>query len=730
MRGSNGPPSDTHERAARDGGRLHGRAARNGGRLRGRAGGNGRRPALIAALALGASALGWRGHLIDAAAASHAAPPAPAVFSPPSLRAYADGHARPRALAVDARGDRLYVAGSTADRLFVVDLRGPHPRVEDELRICAFPDALAALPAGGVVVSCRFDATLRLVLPRPQGASGFDVRAVSTGPEHGNRGLALDPAGRFAYVGSPARGGVKIVDLAADAGAAPVRLVATGVSPQTVRFVPADPPLRRGPLLLVVNFIGHTVGVYPVRSDGGLDPAVQTIETAAPVLDLAVVPPAATSPDPEWRGALLLATHEDRALSREHLAVEGLDSVVLVFRAAAAARTPFAAAPFLDAGPGRRRALNLSERLPEPVVGLDALAVDPRTGRVAVVGAGSDNVVQSRPGALTTAAGVAVGANPAAVAFLPGGGLVTADRLGDTLSFVDGANAASVEVLPVGRPERPTPAERGEVMFYSRALVPHNVATGPLSLYTCAGCHPDGHVDGRRHPSKRNRFYSMTKTCRGLLGTEPFLSIGEPDTFAGFADNILATHAQGALDAPDSYDQYPVSLRLRQASRYVTVTLSPQETRAALAAYLPHIPVEPSPFEPVDRRALAPDERRGLATFRDRCSGCHQLLPATGADHGPAPSALEPLLRDARLVLTSALRYDVGTPVLGDGGNCPPSLRGVWSAAPYFNDGSAATLEDVLRRTDPAASKVHAPTNAPSLSPGSQADLAAFLRTL
>ena len=723
------------------------------------------RPAWMAGLGL------WRsGQLVDAAVASGAvatatvAPGAAAMFLPPSLRAYADGHARPRALAVDAHGDRLYVAASTADRLFVVDLRGPHPRLEDSLPLCAFPDALAPLPTGGVVVSCRFDPSLRVVIPRPDAAGAaaatFDVRAVSTGAEHGNRGLAVDPSGRFAYVGSPARGGVKIVALAgsspASAATAP-RFIATGLSPQSVRFVAADPPLRRGPLLLVANFIGHTVGVYPVLPDGGLAPAVQTIHTAAPVLDLAVLPAAIQSGSPgpagapggAWRGALLLATHEDRELSRAHLAVEGLDSVLLVLPAAA----PGASVPFVDAGAGRRLALNLSERTQDPVVGLDALAVDPRTGHVAVVGAGSDDVVLAAPTALVDAPAALVGNNPSAVAFLPSGGVVTADRLGDTLSFVapsgvapSGGSAtdlaavlarsparAAAEVIAVGRPERPTPAERGEVMFYSRALVPHNVATGPLSLYTCAGCHPDGHVDGRRHPSKRNRFYSMTKTCRGLLGTEPFLSIGEPDTFAAFADNILATHAQGALDAPASYDQYPVSLRLREGERYATVTLSPQETRAALAAYLPRIPVEPSPFAPPQRWSLATDQRRGLALFRDRCSGCHQLLPATGADHGPPPSALEPLLRDARLVLTSALRYDVGTPVLGEGGNCPPSLRGVWSAAPYFSDGSAATIEDVLRRTDPAAAAVHAPANAlrsAALSSTERAALAAFLRLL
>ena len=78
-------------------------------------------------------------------------------------------------------------------------------------------------------------------------------------------------------------------------------------------------------------------------------------------------------------------------------------------------------------------------------------------------------------------------------------------------------------------------------------------------------------------------------------------------------------------------------------------------------------------------------------------------------------------------------RSDVGTPVLGKTGNNPPSLRGVWDAAPYFSDGSARTLEEVLRRTDPGATAVHAPANAarpPALSADEQAALLTFLRSL
>jgi hypothetical protein len=600
--------------------------------------------------------------------------------------------------------------------------------------MCAFPDALAPLPGGGVVVACRFDPAL-LIVTRVAGSppwGDFRVRVVDAGPEHGHRGIAIDPGGGFVYVASPPRGGVKIVDLGARAG--PVGFVATGLSPQTLRLVPPDPAAgRQRSLLLVSNVVGRTVTIHDVLADGGgieLSAARQTISTEAPVLDLAVVPSVAVSvaSGDDLRGALLLLTHEDRPLSREHLSVEGLDSVVIPLRPA----PPGVLVPFADPGPGHRIAVNLTERARDLLVGPDALAVNPLTGGVAIVGAGTDNLllVPPRRAALLSAPAVVVGANPSAVAFLPDGRVVTADRLSDTLSF---SAAGAVQTVVVGTPERPSPAEQGELLFYSRALTPNNVADGPLSVYTCAACHVDGEIDGRRHPSKRNRFFSMTKTCRGLQGTEPFLSLGKPDSFAAFADNIVATHAQGALTAPDSYDHYSLRLRLRAGETWTDVILSPDQIRAALAAHLARVPAQPSPFVAPGRSRLTATERRGFQTFRENCSGCHRLVRSTDDEHAIAASEIEARLLARQVVLTSAGLHDVGTPVLGEGGNNPPSLRGVWAAAPYFSDGSADTLDDVLRRTNPDSPKIHAAENAthpPAFSAATRADLLAFLRAL
>lgn len=672
---------------------------------------------------MASSVLAW---LALGAAATHPPRAADAV-SAPADAGYRDGHARPRALAFNPDDGLLYVALSTADEIAVVAPSSP-PRLLARSSACRFPDALVALPGGGALVSCRFDAGLRRIARDAAGAFRVDVVAAAGG-QSGARGLAIAPDGAHAYLASPAIRGIVVVSLP---GGGVVQARPTGISPRALRLIPAGRlPGQSAPLLLVSNFIDHTVTVHPLAADGRVGDPIQTIHTDAPVLDLAVVG--------GLRPALLLLTHEDRPVSRAHGPVEGLDSGLLRLpaRPTAVLGTP----PFEDPGAGRRAFVNLGERR-DPVIELAAAAVSARApasgglaggATLAIVGAGSDNLLLTAADdpTLASATVVAVGANPTAVAALPGRRFVTADRLSDTLTFVDSGRVTAT--LVVGAPERPSPAERGELLFYSRALVPNNVADGPLSLYTCAACHDDGHLDGRRHPAKQNRFFSTTLTCRGLATTAPYLRLGNQATLDVFADNIVATHAQGAERDPARFDRYPVTLRLRARDGWTTATVSPDEVRAALARYLERIPREPSPFVAPGARQLDRQARRGLSLFRDSCAGCHQLVRDAALGDRVPEAALEARLLAGQVALTSPGRYPVGTPVLGEGGNNPPSLRGVWDAAPYFSDGSARTLEEVLRRTDPGAPEVHAPANAarpPAFSAAERAALLALLRAL
>ncbi len=661
-----------------------------------------------AAVALGIALLGTAGGLAGAG-------PGPAF----QRTSYRDGHARPRALAYDAAGGLLYVALSTVDAVAVVAVKNAAPRVVARVPVCRFPDAIVALPEGGALVACRFSPGLRR-LRRAQGRWRVETLAAGgAGADMGARGLALSPSGRLAYVASPAHRGVDVVALAGG----PVQTLATGLSPRALRVVAAGRlPGQRDPLLLVSNFIEHTVTVHPLGADERPAAPVQTIRTEAPVLDMVVVGQGAAA-------SLWLLTHEDRAVSRANGPVEGLDSGVLQLNATTNA-TP-GAPLFDDPGPGRRPFANLGERT-QPVIELGAVAGAFAGGGYAIVGAGSDNLlVGDAAASLADAVTVGVGANPSAVAALPDGRFVTADRLSDTLTFV--ADGRVEATLVVGAPARPTPAERGELMFYSRALVPNNVADGPRSLYTCAACHDDGHVDGRRHPAKRNRFFSMTESCRGIGTTAPYLTLGAPATIDAFADNIVATHAQGGELDPTHFDKYPVTLHLREKAGGRDLVLSPADVRQALARYMERIPPEPSPYVAPARRGLSADEGRGLALFRDACAGCHRLVGNSARDNRIPSAALERRLAAGEVALTSPRRYAVGTPVLGEGGNNPPSLRGVWDAAPYFSDGSARTLEELLARTDPNAETVHAPENAkrPSaFSADERFALLQFLRAL
>src|SRR5207245_198607 len=109
----------------------------------------------------------------------------------------------------------------------------------------------------------------------------WTATTIDAGPEAGARGLAIGPSG-VVYVSSPPARGVKVISLG-DGGV--LQVMPTGISPRALRLVPAGTlPDQAQPLLLVSNFVDHTVTVHPVDADGRLAPAVQTIATDPPVL--------------------------------------------------------------------------------------------------------------------------------------------------------------------------------------------------------------------------------------------------------------------------------------------------------------------------------------------------------------------------------------------------------------------------------------------------------------
>jgi len=207
----------------------------------------------------------------------------------------------------------------------------------------------------------------------------------------------------------------------------------------------------------------------------------------------------------------------------------------------------------------------------------------------------------------------------------------------------------------------------------------------------------------------------------------------------------LEAQAEGPLLAPTELDMTEELLvaRISAAVAYAplftaafgspTVTL--RRIGHALAAFQRTLLAADSPFDRFwfggDAKALSASARRGHDLFvgKAACAGCHTVGPGDAAftDFG---------FHVTGTVVDGAT--DLGrSMVTGDPADLgrfrTPTLRNVALTAPYFHDGSARTLADVVEHYDRGGTKVagRAPEISPlHLSPAEQADLVAFLEAL
>ena len=583
-----------------------------------------------------------------------------------------DGHTRPRAITVGKRDGLVYAAATTANAVYVLDPE--QSAVRAVVPVGRFPDSLLALPDGRVAVVSRYEPRIDLI-------DGGKVTRIEVGPEAGHRGLAFDAKSGTFYLASPALGVIRVLD----AQWKEKQRIEAGLFPQKL--------LVANGRLYATDFNGHTVTAWALEPGGRIGPQLAQTKFHAPPTEIIA-----------GEGSIYVLTHEDRDVDRQKVTVWYLDSVLVELDAATLARR----------APDRN--LTEGELL---TAKLDGGAFD--RGRLALAGGASDNVLLIEKGGVRS---FRVGPNPQGVAFDARGRIWVADRLGDAVTRIDPASGEVRHVALGERGERKSLAELGEVLYFSRDLTPHNVADGPKSVYACSACHEEAHIDARLHPAKRNRFRSMTKTDRGIATTPPYLSLGELKNLTEFADNIISSHAQG-WETNKKFDQYEVRARTSTTGSRV---LSALETRRAMAFYMATIPTEPNPL--VTAGHLDEAAERGARLFLGQCTRCHLAVGNVALGNRiPRERFVDGILH-GQVALAGAGLVDVGTPVLGEGGNNPPSLRGIWSTAPYFSDGSARTLAEVVARTDPDAPKVHAPGNHSTLTRDEQQDLVAFLHSL
>jgi DNA-binding beta-propeller fold protein YncE len=249
---------------------------------------------------------------------------------------------------------------------------------------------------------------------------------------------------------------------------------------------------------------------------------------------------------------------------------------------------------------------------------------------------------------------------PQRLAFVVPGGigppskLYAVNLLRETISTIDLTSgppfAAGTEIPLTGeQPRLPlvdlSDAENGE-WFFRSVMFFNGTPTNPNPV-TCATCHPDGRSDGANHLSTLLQAPSLFRTPEtGAFGWR-----GNLPSLSGTLDAAFSAHGIFPGPAPAGFGQ-------------VLDFMATNEPPT-------------SPFLEVDG-SFSTDALAGKQLFEGsaECATCHTaplFIPAPPAD------------------LT--LAGGVGTGLVPAN---VPSLRGVWSTAPYLHDGSAATLIDVV----------------------------------
>jgi len=307
-----------------------------------------------------------------------------------------------------------------------------------------------------------------------------------------------------------------------------------------------------------------------------------------------------------------------------------------------------------------------------------ALAWDGARDALYVAGLGNDRVVQLRRAsqlgiALGMSTSVAGGraCGPDGLAVAPDGNLwvwCSFTRSVSRLAVLDKKGKLAAAAKLTAGPELVASSlseaqHDGMIMFHQAS-----VRISEHGAVACASCHLDGRADGLSWQIAGKQLQTPVLAGR-LVGTAPFKWDGSSP---GLRDSLA-----------DTLKRLGGGLTLPQAD--------------ALIAYLEAMPAPRPPSR--DPAAVA----RGKALFDSAglgCRGCHD-----------GPSYTD---RQRHAFVGDLHESDT------------PSLIGLAASAPYFHDGSAATLEVLLHER----AGVHGMAETTTLDPAQTADLVAFLESL
>jgi hypothetical protein len=428
---------------------------------------------------------------------------------------------------------------------------------------------------------------------------------------------------------------------------------------------------------------------------------------------------AASAPD----GTLLLAAGgvEDAPLDRSGGFFGSIDSFVYLYRIDDRESARLAAVDVSDLGLVTPKWL--------------ALRTDDRGGvAIEVAGYGSDRAIELAWDDPAAGASPDVSARRIPPGTTSVAGRVAANPLLDAWVVFERGDTR-MRLLPA-RTLRSAESRVGELLFFTTLMAPWASSEGKHSRFTCETCHHEGAIDGRVHWTGRGEVHATTKPLFGLLANRPYFSRALDPTMARMVDNEFRVANRGGPRGPW------FSLETREYPWLASIdglpeVLSPELLRASLIAFLAEHEPAPNPAT-LGRTAFVALERAGASEFRERCEGCHsaRLVADEPASRVPFGEWEERIFAGGPILWGRTGYERTGVePYVHAAGARVPSLRRLAAKSPYFTNGSAATLEEVLAGAAWAADGFHhaggtATANAATLTAEQRRALLAFLALL
>lgn len=318
--------------------------------------------------------------------------------------------------------------------------------------------------------------------------------------------------------------------------------------------------------------------------------------------------------------------------------------------------------------PGDRISLDIID---EPVgIPLDAVLTD---DYLFILNSGSNDMTVVNRATGAADAHLELGHNPRSMVLSADQSqLFVHNRLSGTISVVDTDTLSVVDEISAATNPLPVNLLNGKRLFNSS----DRPDLAKDQWISCATCHFDGESDLRTWffpDGPRN-----TPSLLGSSSTAPYHWSGDLDELHDVEVTIRDIQAgTGLVDGEDNCtptcDQAPPN-----AGR--------SQNLDDLAAFMATLVFRPNPNLGLGG-FLTDSATRGATLFNSsqtQCSSCH-----------PSP------------LFTDRLRHDIGTGGKTEERKGPdfdtPSLRGIYSTAPYLHDGRAATIRDVLTTHNPSS---------------------------